>query len=173
MDFVKANEILKTIKKLDSESKESIINALNIAEHVESSAKGFYENEVEKTKGSELNPFFVFLVKEENMHLAKILELKAAIEKSEGKKITTEIKFNINKPPAVHAIPSGQAEMTALLYALWREKKAVDFYAEAAEKTKGSVKKFFNELADFERGHVALLENIVEESQNTDELIMG
>ena len=64
MDFVKAKEILETIKKLDPESKESIINALNIAQHVEASAKGFYEAEVIKTKNSELNPFFVFLVKE-------------------------------------------------------------------------------------------------------------
>jgi rubrerythrin len=172
MDFVKAKEILDTIKKLDPESKESIINALNIAEHVEASAKGFYEAEVEKTKDSELHPFFVFLVKEEEMHLAKIIELKKAIEKSEGK-ITKEIKFNINKPPAIHVIPAGQQEMVAVLYALWREKKAVDFYAEAASKTIGSVKNFFEELAEFERGHVALLERIVEDSQNTNELIMG
>jgi len=172
MDFVKAKEILKVIKELDSESKESIIHALNIAQHVEEASKGFYEAEVEKTKGSELNSFFAFLVKEENMHLAKILELKKEIEKSEGK-ITKEIKFTINKPPAIHAIPAGQQEMTAILYALWREKKAVEFYAEAAEKTKGSVKNFFSELAEFERGHVSLLEGIVEDSQNTNELIMG
>lgn len=172
MDFVKAKEVLNTIKALDPESKESIINALNIAQHVEESSMGFYEAEVEKTKGSELNSFFAFLVKEEEMHLAKILELKKLIEKSEGP-LTKEIKFNINKPPEIHAIPSSQQEMTAVLYALWREKKAVEFYAEAAEKTFGSVKKFFEELAEFERGHVALLETIVEDAQNTDELIMG
>ena len=172
MDFVKAKEVLQTIKELDPESKESIINALNIAQHVEEASKGFYEAEVEKTKGSELNSFFAFLVKEEEMHLTKILELKADIEKSEGP-ITQEIKFTINSVPAIHAIPAGQHEMTAILYALWREKKAVEFYAEAAEKTSGSVKKFFSELAEFERGHVLMLETIVEDSQNTDELIMG
>lgn len=172
MDFVKAKEILEAVKELDSESKESIINALNIAQHVEEASKGFYEAEVEKTIGSELNSFFSFLVKEENMHLEKILELKKEIEKTEGK-ITKEIKFIVNIPPAVHAIPVGQHEMTAVLYALWREKKAVEFYADAAEKTDGSVKKFFNELTEFEKGHVALLERIVEDSQNTTELIMG
>jgi rubrerythrin len=172
MDFVKAKEILSAIQKLDPDSKESIINALNIAQHVEESSKGFYEAEVEKTKGSELNPFFEFLVKEENMHLAKILELKKELEKTQGK-ITKEIKFTINKPPTIHAIPAGQQEMTAVLYALWREKKAVDFYAEAANKTLNGVKKFFEELAEFERGHVSLLERIVEDSQNTNELIMG
>jgi rubrerythrin len=172
MDFVKAKEVLQTIKELDPESKESILNALNIAQHVEEASKGFYEAEVKKTIGSELNAFFAFLVKEENMHLAKILELKSEIEKTQGP-ITQEIKFTINQPPAIHAIPAGQQEMTAVLYALWREKKAVDFYAEAAEKTLGSVKKFFSELAEFERGHVALLERIVEDSQNSNELIMG
>ncbi len=172
MDFVKAKEILETIKKLDSESKESVLNALTIAEHVEASAKGFYEAEVEKTKNSELNPFFVFLVKEEEMHLEKILELKKLIKTTEGR-VIREIKFVNNKAPTVHAIPAGQAEMVAVLYALWREKKAVEFYSEAAEKTNGSVKHFFSELAEFEREHVALLERIVEDSQNTSELIMG
>jgi len=172
MDFVKAKEVLKAIKELDSESKESIIHALNIAQHVEEASKGFYEKEAEKTLGSELNPFFVFLVKEENMHLAKILELKEEIQKTE-RKIIKEIKFTTNTPPLIHAIPAGQQEMTAVLYALWREKKAVEFYADAAEKTKGSVKKFFMELAEFERGHVSLFERIVEDSQNTSELIMG
>ncbi|MEK6959148.1 MAG: ferritin family protein [archaeon] len=172
MDFVKAKEILETIKKLDHDSKESIMHALNIAQHIEEASKGFYEKEVEKTKGSELNPFFVFLVKEENMHLTKILELKKMLEKNAGP-INHEIKFTINKPPAIHAIPAGMQEMTAVLYALWREKKAVEFYSEAAEKTTNSVSKFFGELADFEKGHVLLLETIVEDSQNTNELIMG
>ena len=172
MDFVKAKEILQTIKELDSESKESIINALVIAEHVEASAKSFYEAETEKTKGSELNSFFVFLVKEEEMHLAKILELKKELEKTEGG-IPKEIRFTANKPPEVHAIPAGQEELTAVLYALWNEKKSVEFYEEAGEKTAGSVKKFFGELAEFEKVHVALLESIMENAQNTDELILG
>jgi rubrerythrin len=172
MDFVKAKEILETIKKLNPESKESIINALNIAEHIETSSKAFYEKESKMTAASELHPFFAFLVKEEEMHLAKILELRKLLEKSEGN-INREIKFTNNKPPAIHAIPAGQQEMTAVLYALWREKKAVEFYSEAESKTMGAVKKFFAELAEFEKGHVALLEKIVEDSQNTDELIMG
>ncbi len=172
MDFVKAKEVLKAVQELDSESKESIIHALNIAQHVEESSKGFYEAEAEKTKGSELNPFFVFLVKEENMHLTKILELKKELEKTQDP-LKQEIKFITNKFPQIHAIPAGQQEMTAVLYALWREKKAVEFYTDAAIKTKGSVRKFFSELAEFEKGHVALFEQIVEDSQNTSELIMG
>jgi rubrerythrin len=172
MEFVQASEILETIKKLDSESKESIINALIIAEHIESASKNFYEKEAEKTVGSELNPFFVFLVKEEAMHLAKILELKELLNKSDSS-MPKEIKFANTKPPAVHAIPAGQGEMVAVLYSLWREKKAFEFYSQAAEKTVGSVKKFFQELAEFEQGHVRMFETIAEDSQNTEELIMG
>ncbi|MFA6269108.1 MAG: ferritin family protein [archaeon] len=172
MDFVKLKEILETIKVLDPHSKESIINALNIAEHIESSSMDFYKKESTKTQNGELHPFFVFLVKEEEMHLAKILELRKLLEQSQGP-LKHEIKFTNNKPPGIHAIPAGQQEMTAVLYALWREKKAVEFYSDAEDKTLGAVKKFFGELAEFEKGHVALLEKIVEESQNTDELIMG
>jgi rubrerythrin len=169
MDFVKAGEILKVLEKLDSDSEKSIIGALNLAEHVERSSKEFYEKEADKTKGTELEPFFKFLVKEEVMHLNKILELKKNIEDKKAKKIS----FEQNAAPHIHAIPAGQNEMTAILYALWREKKAAEFYSEAASKTKGAVKKFFEELAEFEKGHVKLIESFVETEQNAGELIMG
>ena len=81
MDLVKAKEILEVIEQLDSNSKESILKALNLAEHVEKTAGEFYKTEVEKTKGNELEAFFTFMVKEEDMHLAKIQELKSQIKK--------------------------------------------------------------------------------------------
>lgn len=90
MDFVKANEILNVIEKLDSDSEKSIIAALNLAEHVEQTSKDFYEKEANKTKGTQLEPFFNFLVKEEEMHLEKILELKKNIEEKKAEKIGFE-----------------------------------------------------------------------------------
>jgi rubrerythrin len=169
MDFVKAKEILKAIEALDPDSVNTILEALKIAEHVEAASGEFYKKEAEKTAGSGLEAFFNFLVKEEDMHLAKIKELEGMLKK--GK--MDNIKFTITAPPGIHAIPSGQEEMTAVLYGLWREKKAVEFYTQAGEKTAGAVKKFFLELAGFEKGHVALFEQIVESAQNTEELIMG
>jgi erythrin-vacuolar iron transport family protein len=170
MDLVKAKEILEVIEQLDGDSKESILKALNLAEHVEQTSSDFYEKEVEKTKGTELEAFFAFMVKEEDMHLRKIEELKAQLE---GGDEISKIGFEKNAAPDIHSIPGGQEEMTAILYALWREKKAVDFYEKASEKTSGNVKTFFEELAEFERGHVILLEQFVESMQNVDELIMG
>jgi len=170
MDLIKAKEILEVIEQLDFNSKESIIKALNLAEHVEKTDREFYTKEVEKTKGGELESFFAFMTKEEDMHLKKILELKSQIEDS-GE--VTKIKFQQNVVPEIHSISAGQEEMTAILYALWREKKAEDFYSKAAERTKGNVKIFFEELAIFERGHVELLEQYVEMMQNSNELIMG
>ena len=170
MDLVKAQEILDVIEQLDGDSKESILKALNLAEHVEKTSSDFYEKEVEKTRGTELETFFAFMTKEEEMHLAKIEELKAQIES--GNEIE-KIGFEKNAAPQIHAIPGGQEEMTAILFALWREKKAVDFYEKAGAKTSGNVKTFFDELAEFERGHVSLLEEYVESMQNADELIMG
>ena len=45
MDLVKAKEIFKVIEQLDPNSKESIIKALNLAEHVERTASEFYKKE--------------------------------------------------------------------------------------------------------------------------------
>jgi len=170
MDLVKAKEILDVIEQLDPNSKESVLRALNLAEHVEKSTGEFYQKEVEKSKGTELESFFAFMVKEEAMHLAKIAELKNLLE---NQKEITKIGFEINVAPQINSIKAGQEEMTAILYALWREKKAVDFYEKAAGKTNGNVSTFFEELAEFERGHVSLLEQYVELMQNADELIMG
>ena len=170
MDFIQSKEILEVINKLDSNSKESIINALNLAEHVERTSGDFYLKELEKNKGNELESFFAFMVKEEEMHLNKILELKSEIENNAEIK---EFNFPRNTAPEIRSIPAGKDEMTSLLFALWREKKAEDFYRKASEKTKGKVSFFFSELADFEQTHVKLFEEYVENIYNTDELIMG
>jgi rubrerythrin len=169
MEFVKAKEILKVIQGLDSESNKTILEALKIAEHIEKMSKEIYEKEAIKTKGSELEKFFVFLVKEEEMHLKKILELEENIDEKDFEKVS----FPKNVAPEMHNIQVGQNELTTILYSLWREKKAVEFYSSAAEKTKGKVRLFFNELADFEKEHVVLFEGLVEGTQNVRELIMG
>jgi len=169
MDFVKAKEILDAVQQMDPNSKESIIKALGLAEHIESASMIFYTTEAEKTRGTELEAFFRFMVAEEEMHLKKILELKGMLEKGDVEKVT----FERHTPPEIHEIRAGQEEMTALLYSLWREKKAVEFYEGAEERSEGNVKEFFGELAEFERGHVRLFEEYVESMQNAGELIMG
>ncbi|MDD4251030.1 MAG: ferritin family protein [Candidatus ainarchaeum sp.] len=170
MDLIKANEILKVINELDSNSKKSIIEALNLAEHVERTSGDFYAKEVEKNKGNELESFFSFMVKEEEMHLNKILELKQKLNTDEE---IEKISFPTHEMPKIKSIPAGKDEMTSLLYALWREKKAEDFYRKASEKTKGQVSLFFLELADFEKKHVELFEEYIENMGNVNELIMG
>ena len=170
MDLVGAKEVLEVITQLDGDSKESILRALNLAEHVEKTAGDFYQKEAIKTKGTELEAFFIFMAKEENMHLAKIQELKEHLENNDTK---MNVSFDKNITPEIKSIPAGKDDMTALLYALWREKKAEDFYRKAGEKTTGEVAKFFLELANFENGHVLLLEEYVDNVQNADELIMG
>ncbi|MFA5764020.1 MAG: ferritin family protein [archaeon] len=170
MDLTSAKEILSVIEQLNGDSKESILKALNLAEHVEITSGEFYKLEAQKTKGTELHEFFIFMEKEEEMHLAKILELKAQLENKEE---LTEIGFEKNAAPRIKSIPAGKDDMTALLYALWREKKAQDFYEQASKKTNGKVAHFFSELAEFEHGHVLLLEEYVENIYNADELIMG
>jgi len=57
MDLVKAKEVLEVIEQLDPNSKESILSALNLAEHVEKTAGEFYTLEVKKQKVVNLNHF--------------------------------------------------------------------------------------------------------------------
>lgn len=169
MEMAKASEILKVLEKIDYESADSIIKALDIAANEEKSAIGLYKAEAEKNKGTELESFFEFMRKEEVMHFEKIQELKKIV--GTGKK--DEVKFKHEKHPIIHFSKQGSGEITAVLFALWREKKAIEFYSAAAAKTKGNVKAFFLDLVKFERGHSEMLEAYVESTQNVGELIMG
>jgi len=169
MEITKTEEILKTLDTLDANSSESILKALVVAENEEKGAMDFYDKEKQKNLGNELEAFFDFMYREEAMHYAKIQELKKSIKDGTAKKITFEHK----KHPIVHFKNHGSGEMTAVLFALWREKKAIEFYSAASAKTKGNVKAFFDELVKFEKGHAGMLEEYVESMQNVDELIMG
>ncbi|MCX6801932.1 MAG: hypothetical protein NT067_02350 [Candidatus Diapherotrites archaeon] len=61
-----------------------------------------------------------------------------------------------------------------MLFALWKEKEAMEFYSGAAEKIADkNGKKFFLALAEFEKGHADMLSEFVEDSFYSHELIMG
>ncbi|VVB74818.1 Uncharacterised protein [uncultured archaeon] len=169
MEITKTSEILSALDTLDANSSESILKALAVAENEEKSAMNLYDKEKKKNLGNELESFFDFMYREETMHYAKIQELKKNVKDGSSKKIT----FEHQKHPIIHFKNHGSGEMTAVLFALWREKKAVEFYSGASAKTKGNVKAFFDELVKFERGHVEMLEEYVESMQNVGELIMG
>lgn len=169
MEFIKAKEVLKTIEQLDQNSTETVLKALKIAEYIEEASEDFYKKEVEKTKGTELEEFYSFLVKEEDMHLRKIKELETELKDNKLK----NIQFDKNELPRIQPKSVAQGELTAILFGLWKEKKAVEFYSQASEKTTGAVKEFFKELAEFEKEHVKLFEELVEGTGNVNELIMG
>ncbi len=169
MEFVKSKEIFNAIKELDSGSKEAILGALKIAEHIESGSMSFYSKEAEKNKANSIGKFFEFMVKEEEMHLNKILELKKLIETD------TQVKIEFPKSTMldVHKFPAGKDDTTAILYALWREKMAYEFYKDATEKTTSEIKLFFGELAEFELEHVKLFESYAEQINTVDDLMLG
>jgi len=169
MEITKTSEILSALDTLDANSSESILKALAVAENEEKSAMNFYDTEKKKNLGNELESFFDFMYREEVMHYSKIQELKKSINDGSAKKIT----FEHQKHPIIHFKNHGSGEMTAVLFALWREKKAIEFYSAASAKTKGNVRAFFDELVKFEKGHAQMLEDYVESMQNVDELIMG
>jgi rubrerythrin len=68
----------------------------------------------------------------------------------------------------------GGDAVTPILFALWKEKQAQEFYSSAAAKVKSlGAKRFFSALAEFEKNHAEMLAGFVEDSFYTHELIMG
>ena len=64
--------------------------------------------------------------------------------------------------------------LKAVLFALWKEKQAQEFYEGIALRLKDKAAvSFFQELAKFEKRHADLLAEYVDESYYVHELIMG
>ena len=101
--------------------------------------------------------------------------MKESLER-EGKWI--EPKIPESKRPEIFSKKDwdkGNSEgITAVLFALWKEKEAQEFYLGIAKRLKNEgTKRFFNALAEFEKGHAEMLAEYVEESHYSRELIMG
>ncbi len=171
MMFKKIGEIAKKIKEYEPESKKSVEKVLLTAEKLEKESEEFYKKSAKKEREKELKEFFEFMANEEKEHLEKIRELKKEINgNNKSKKIK---KVENNKKIDIKKIPAGKTTISAIMYALWREKKAIEFYEGIAKKSKGKVKSFFKELAEFEREHERMLEEYVDNTVNAEELIMG
>jgi len=135
----------------------------------------FYSKQAQKFSGSEMQAFFNFLVKQEQGHLLAIKSLMESLEKR-GKWLNPAL--GRAEKPKIFSKKDWDKEnlegLTAVLFALWKEKQAQEFYEKMSQKIldKGA-KQFFKALAEFEKGHAALLSEYAEDSYYTKELIMG
>ena len=146
-----------------------------IAEGIERESIDFYARQAEKFGGQEAEKFFRFLEGQEKGHLQAISSLRESLER-QGRWI--EPKLPAKEKPEIFAKKDwdreGKEGLTAVLFALWKEKQAQEFYREIANRAENrGAKRFFTALAEFEKGHAKMLEEFVDESYYSRELIMG
>lgn len=174
-EFIGKKELENALKKVSSKDVKEVAEGLSIAAGIESESIGFYSKQAEKFTGEETGYFFTFLANQEREHLQLIQKLKEGLE---SKGTWVEVSVPKDKRPEMFSKKDwdkGKKEgLTAILFALWKEKQAREFYLGIAERIGNkSVKEFFKALAEFEKGHEELLSELVEESYYTRELIMG
>ncbi len=170
-----SKELEKALEQIGSESGLEAAKGIGIALGIEQESISFYSAQAEKAIGTEREAFFRFLANQEKAHLEAINSLKESLEKEE-KWIKPELSGK--ERPKIFAKKDWDKEdleeLTAVLFALWKEKQAQEFYTGIAEKVKDArAKQFFKALAEFEKGHAEMLSEYAEESYYSHELIMG
>ncbi|GEM_PF-821045 len=175
--LIGTKEFEEALKNISSSDAKKIARGIAIAAHIEQESMDYYSKQAERFSDAQMRDFFVFLAGQEKEHFTTINALKKSLEKN-GKWI--EPKILAKKHAGFFAKKDWDKEqsagegITAILFALWKEKQAREFYLGIVARTKNAAgKRFFSALADFEKGHAEMLESFVENSYYTQELIMG
>lgn len=170
-----SEELQAALEKISSGDAKEASNGVSIAAGIEAESVAFYSRQAEEFKGTETEKFFVFLANQEKMHLEAINGLVDSL-KERGVWVAPSLPRAARpKIFSKRDWDKGKKEgLTAVLFALWKEKQAQEFY-EGIAKIVGDerVRGFFLALAEFEKGHAELLSEYAEDSYYTRELIMG
>ncbi len=171
---MKHKELMDAANLVSSENKKDIARGLATAVSIEQESIDFYSRWAKKVSNPNAKNFFNFLVIQEQGHLEAINELKASIE-SDGSWVLPKMPKEDFSPFAPADWDKGEENaVTAVLFALWKEREAREFYFKvAAGVIAPNGKKFFELLAAFEQEHADFLGEYVEESFYSNELIMG
>lgn len=165
-----------SLKLVSSQNKKEIAKGIALAAVIEWESIEFYSAQEKKFSLETDKKFFAFLVEQEKTHLSMINGLKAALEanKKWSEPDTTKMNWPEIFPPKDWDKQETDGALTAILFALWKEKQAREFYLGIAEKAKDkAIQKFFLHLAGFEKSHAELLESFVDNSFYTQDMIMG
>jgi rubrerythrin len=176
-EFVMASsseQLREALGKVSSEDLKEVAQGVATAAQIESEGISFYGRQAKKFEGSDTGHFFKFLQGQEEEHLKAIGELKQALEEK-GQWIEPQLSKPEVKMFSKKDWDKENSEgITAILFAMWKEKQAREFYEGIASRIKNEgAKRFFLALAEFEKGHAEMLEEFVEDSYYTHELIMG
>ena len=169
-----SEQLKQALGKVSSADLKQVAEGVSAAAQIESEGISFYGRQAEKFKDTDTGHFFKFLQRQEEEHLKAIGELKASLEEK-GQWIEPSLSKPEVKMFSKKDWDKENSEgLTAILFALWKEKQAREFYEGIASKIKNEgAKRFFLALAEFEKGHAEMLEEFVEDSYYTHELIMG
>ena len=174
-ETIGADVLNKALEKISSKDTKVVAEGISVAAGIESESIAFYTTQLEKAGNLEMKQFFEFLVGQEESHLKAIKQLQKSLEEK-----GQWIKPNLPKKDRPKIFPKkdwdkeNQEGLTAILFALWKEKQAQEFYLEIVKRIESQeAKQFFQALADFEKGHADLLAEYVDDSYYTRELIMG
>lgn len=174
-ETIGANKLKESLEKISSKDSVVAAEGVSTAAGIEAESIAFYTKQAQKAQEQEMKLFFEFLVRQEEAHLQAIKELQKSLEEKglwikpslpEKEKPKTFSKKDWDK--------KNEEGLTSILFALWKEKQAQEFYLNIVKRVESrEAKQFFQALADFEKGHADLLAEYVDDSYYARELIMG
>jgi rubrerythrin len=150
---------------------QEILTGIELAIKLEQEAQGFYRSRAESVESHVIKKAFEFLAAQEKGHEEALLELKSGLAEK-GELPVTQGTVSGLAAPAMSQFFEGEAEkqkhinegeVSMLLWAMRAERRAEELYKELSEKVTGNEeKRFFASLAEFERGHYNLLDQMIE-----------
>jgi rubrerythrin len=147
---------------------EKALDILKSAILMETRGQAFYKNVVDQTSSPDVKNIFTTMMEEEKLHadfLSKqFLSIKhngtpdqLALPKESGDNIVNLIL----SPEIKNQISAAGFEAAAISASIDMENKAVEIYSNfAKEATDPEIKELFNWLANWEKGHVKLLNDL-------------
>jgi rubrerythrin len=147
------------------------LNILKMAILMERRGKEFYNTVAQHTKDENVRNIFSLMAKEEELHIEQLSEhFKVYQKKGEFDKMVvakqekdTIAKMILN-PAIKKSISAASFEAAAISAAIDMENKAIEVYSKRAkDSTDVNEKELYSWLADFERGHHKLLNDLNQE----------
>jgi rubrerythrin len=174
------NEFVKKLVAIPKKEIEEISKAVALAKNEEAKARDFYDGNAEKTLDVEMKKAFEFLAKEETEHFNALSTMEKTLKENGKFAVVKDSVLQHLEKPAIYPEKGSKAnmkensELAVLLWAMWAETKAKNFYLAQAEKTKiKEVKHFWETLAEFEAEHFTYLDSLFSAWTDTSDYIMG
>lgn len=147
------------------------LNILKMAILMERRGKEFYNTVAQHTKDENVRNIFSLMAKEEQLHIEQLSEHFKEYQKNGGfekmvvaKQENETIAKMVLNPAIKKSISAASFEAAAINAAIDMENKAIEVYSKRAmDSTDENEKALYSWLANFERGHHKLLNDLNQE----------